>query len=104
MARATDVPTLEEMRARRAEILEIAARHGAHNVRVFGSVARGDAGPESDVDFLIDLEPSRTLFDLSGLILDLQDALGRKVHVIMSTQLTQPARVAKRIQEEAVPL
>jgi predicted nucleotidyltransferase len=93
--------TLEDLRARREEILRIAATRGAHNVRLFGSVARGTAGPESDVDFLVDLEPGRTLFDLSGLILDLEEALGRRVHVV---EITRPSPVAGRIQREAVPL
>lgn len=94
-------PTLADLRARRDEILRIAAARGASNVRVFGSVARGDARPESDVDFLIDLEPTRSLFDLSELILDLQDALGREVDVI---EITRPSRITDRIQREAVPL
>lgn len=101
MADVKETPTLEQIRARRDEILEIAAKHGAHDVRVFGSVARGDAGPESDVDFLVDLEPKRTLFDLSGLILDLQDALERDVDVV---EITKPSPVADRIMREAVPL
>ena len=51
---------IELLRERRQEILRIAAKHGAHNVRVFGSVRRGEAGPESDVDFLVDMDPGRT--------------------------------------------
>ncbi|MBI3976905.1 MAG: nucleotidyltransferase family protein [Chloroflexi bacterium] len=94
-------PTIEGLRARREEILRIAAGHGAHDVRVFGSVARGDAGPGSDIDFLVDLEPGRTLFDLSELILDLQEALGRKVDVV---EIAYPSPVADRIKAEAIPL
>lgn len=101
MNQTTKGLTLEDLRTRRDEILRIAAARGAHNVRVFGSVARGEAGPESDVDFLIDLEQGRTLFDLSSLILDLEDALGSKVDVV---QITRPSRVADRIQREAVLL
>jgi len=101
MAHVTDRLTLQDLRARRDEILRIAASRGAHNVRVFGSVARGEAGPESDVDFLVDLEKKRTLFDLSGLILDLEDALGRKVDVV---EIARPSPVAERIQREAIPL
>lgn len=93
--------TLADLRARRDEILRIAAARGARDVRVFGSVARGDARPDSDVDFLVDLSPDRTLFDLSGLILDLQEALERDVDVI---ELTRPSRVGDRIRREAVPL
>jgi hypothetical protein len=54
------------LKSKRAEILHIAARYGAQNVRVFGSIVRGDAGPDSDVDFLVEMEPGRSLFDLSG--------------------------------------
>lgn len=64
-------------------------------------MARGEAGPDSDVDFLVDLEAERTLFDLSGLILDLEEVLGRKVDVIEITRLSP---VARRIEREAVPL
>ena len=76
------VLTLETLRARRREILRVAERRGARNVRVFGSVARGEAGAESDVDFLVDMDPGRTVLDLSELILDLQEMLRRKVDVV----------------------
>lgn len=66
----------------REEILRIAAQYGAYNVRVFGSVARGEATPESDVDFLVELEPERTLLDQIGLMQSLEKLLGRKVDVI----------------------
>ena len=56
-------------------ILQIAAKHGAHNVRVFGSVARGETDAQSDIDFLVDLEPGRSLLDLGGLLVDLRDLL-----------------------------
>lgn len=69
------------LKDKREEILRIAARNGASNVRVFGSVARGDAGPDSDVDFLIDMEEKRSLMDLGSLLMDLQDLLGRRVDV-----------------------
>lgn len=94
-------PTLDGLRRRRDDLLRIAQQHGARNVRVFGSVARGDARPDSDVDFLVEMEPSRTLLDLSGLILDLQDALGREVNVV---EIATPSRTADRIRQEAVPL
>lgn len=73
--------TLAKLRARREEIIHIAALRGAHNVRVFGSVARGEERRDSDVDFLVDFEPGRSLVDLSGLVLDLEEALGRRVDV-----------------------
>lgn len=101
MARVANGITLEDLRARRDEILRIAAARGAHNVRVFGSVARGEAGPNSDVDFLVDLEPQRTLFDLGGLILDLEGALGRSVDVV---EIAHPSPIADRIRQEAVVL
>ncbi|MBI2941547.1 MAG: nucleotidyltransferase domain-containing protein [Chloroflexi bacterium] len=85
---------------RRGEMLRLPAARGAHNGRVFGSVARGQAGPESDVDFLDDLKPHRTLFDFGGLILDLEEALGRKVDVV---EISAPSRPPARIQREAVP-
>ena len=94
-------PTLEELRGRRKEILRISAIHGARNLRVFGSVARGQAGPESDVDFLVEMESGRTVLDLSGLILDLQEALGRTVHVV---ETGERSPIAQRIQREAVAL
>jgi hypothetical protein len=75
--------TLEELlKEKRPEILQIAAKHGARNVRVFGSVARGDAGEDSDVDFLVDFEPGWSLLDHAALILDLQELLGRKADVL----------------------
>ena len=59
----------ELLKTRRSEILDIAKRHGARNVRVFGSVARGEARPESDIVFIVEMEPGRSLFDLGGLYL-----------------------------------
>jgi predicted nucleotidyltransferase len=100
-------PTLHDLRARRAELIGIAAQHGASNVRVFGSVARGDANSASDIDLLVELEPARSLFDLGGLCEDLQDALGRKVDVIELPSREASAttrRIADRILREAVPL
>lgn len=95
------VMTLDELRQRRAEIERIAESHGARNVRVFGSVARGDAVPGSDVDFLVEFDPDRGVLDLSALILDLQDALGCEVDV---KELAGNGRVAERISRETVAL
>ena len=72
----------EELHKRREEIMGIAARHGARSVRVFGSAARGEERPDSDVDFLVEMEPGRSLFDMGRLLLDLQDLLGRKVDLV----------------------
>jgi predicted nucleotidyltransferase len=71
----------------RPALLAAAARHGASNVRLFGSVARGDARPESDIDLLIDVEPSRSLFELAGLLIELQDILGVRVDLVEASAL-----------------
>lgn len=95
--------TIEELRgARRGEILRAAAARGARNVRVFGSVVRGKADLASDIDFLVDLEPGRTLFDLSGLALDLEELLRAPVDVVTERGLR--ARVRERVLAEAVQL
>jgi predicted nucleotidyltransferase len=88
--------------SKRREILAIAASHGARNLRVFGSVARGDATPGSDIDFLVDLEPGRSLLDLGGLLMDLQVLLGRSVDVVTEKGLRH--RIRDRVLKEAVPL
>ena len=86
----------------RDEILSIAARHGARNVRLFGSVARGDARPDSDIDLLVDLEPGRSLLDHVGLWQDLEELLGRRVDVVVDGGLSP--HLEKRILAEATPL
>jgi predicted nucleotidyltransferase len=83
-------------------ILQIAAKHGARNVRVFGSVARGEADDQSDIDFLVDMEPGRSLLDLGGLLMDLQDLLGRNVDVV--TERGLKPRIRERVLHEAVAL
>ncbi len=87
---------------KREEILRIAAQHGAQNVRIFGSTARGEAEEDSDVDVLVDLEAGRSLFDLGGLLMELQDLLGRKVDVVTEKGLR--TRIRDRVLREAVPL
>jgi predicted nucleotidyltransferase len=72
---------------KREQILAIAARHGASQVRVFGSVANGTADADSDIDFLVELEPGRSLFDLGGLLMDLQGLLQRRVDVVTDNGL-----------------
>lgn len=94
--------TLDDLRARREEILRIARKHGAYNVRVFGSVVRDEAGADSDVDFLIEMERGRTLYDLVGVIQDLEDALGRKVDVVEEPVLHWYIR--DRVLAEAIAL
>ena len=86
----------------REKILDLAAKHGAHNVRVFGSAARGKMGPNSDIDLLVDLEPDRSLFDLGALLMDLQDLLGCKVDVVTAASLHWYIR--DQILAEAQPL
>ena len=87
---------------KRDEILRIAARHGAKKIRVFGSVARGDADAASDVDVLVDMEPGRSLLDMGGLLMDLQDLLGCSVDVVTERGLRP--RIRDRVLKEAVPL
>ena len=95
--------TLDEIRSRyRAQIFAAAERRGAHNIRVFGSVARGDQRRDSDIDFLVDFEPGRSLLDLTGLWLDLETALGCKVDVVSGRGLKP--RLASEVMRDAVPL
>ena len=86
----------------RDEILRIAAQHGARNVRVFGSAARGEAGDGSDLDFLVEMEPGRSLLDLAALRNDLMDLLGRDVDVVTEDSLYWLLR--RKILREARPL
>jgi predicted nucleotidyltransferase len=87
---------------RREAIKKVAANYGAHNVRLFGSVARREARSDSDVDVLVDLEPDRSLFDLGGLLMELQDLLGCKVDVVTEKGLRP--RIRERVLRDAVPL
>ena len=96
MAVQRQVPTLAALRARREEILRIAAARGAYNVRVFGSVARGDARPDSDIDFLVDFEPGRDVLDLSGLWLDLEEILGCAIDIVETDLITSKMSGALR--------
>ena len=100
MSPSENIPML--LRAKREDILRLAARHGASNIRIFGSVARGDAGPGSDLDVLVDMEPGRSLFDMGGLLTDLQELLGRPVDIVTEKGLRE--RIRDRVLKEAVPL
>lgn len=93
---------LTDLRSRRSEIIETARARGASRVRVFGSVARGDATASSDVDFLVDLDEGRGLFDLGGLLMDLQELLGCEVDVV--TEAGMRSRVSERVLSDAVDL
>jgi hypothetical protein len=90
------------IREKRDEILRLAARHGAYNVRVFGSAARGEAGPESDLDLLVNVGPNRTPFFPGGLLADLEELLGCKVDIVTEKALHWYIR--ERVLQEAVPL
>jgi predicted nucleotidyltransferase len=94
---------LEELlKEKREAILYTCAKHGARNVRVFGSVARGEADEQSDIDLLVEFDPGRSLFDHAALWLELQDLLGCKVDVL-SDRGIKP-RIRERVLREAIPL
>jgi len=87
---------------KRDDILRVASQHGARNLRVFGSVARGDAGPGSDLDLLVEMDAGRSLLDMGALLMDLQDLLGCPVDVVTEQGLRP--RLRDRAVREAVPL
>ena len=87
---------------KREEILSIARKHGAQNVRVFGSVVRGEGGTGSDLDLLVEVGPEHTSFFPAGLVVDLEDLLGCKVDVVTEKALHWYIR--ERVLKEAVPL
>jgi predicted nucleotidyltransferase len=92
----------ELLKKKREQILGIAAKYGASNVRVFGSVARGEADEASDIDFLVEMEAGRSLLDLGGLQAELEAILGRRVDVV--TEKGLKARIRSRVLGEAVPV
>jgi hypothetical protein len=94
--------TDEIIKSNRNEILALATQRGIKNVRVFGSVARGQAGPDSDVDLLVDVEPGRTYLDMGAFLMDIQDLLGRKVDLVTERALHRS--IKNRVLKEAVPL
>ncbi len=93
---------IQSLREKRVEILQIAAKHGARTIRVFGSVARGEEDEKSDLDLLVDMEEARSLLDLGGLLLELQDLLGCRVDVVTEKGLRE--RIRDRVLKEAVAL
>lgn len=96
----TDIPRLDVLVAKRAEIIEVAGRHGASNVRVYGSVARGEAGPGSDVDLLVDMEQGRSLLDLAAIHLELEDLLGFPIEIGTDVK----PRLRERVAAEVISL
>lgn len=90
------------LQEKREDMLRLATKHGASNVRIFGSVARDEADAYSDIDLLVDLEPSRTRRDLDRLVEELQGLLGRKVDIVTEQGLR--ARLRERVLREAIPL
>jgi hypothetical protein len=93
--------TIDLLKARRERIIQFAADHGAHNVRVFGSVARGEAGSTSDVDLLVEMDKGRSLLDLIELSQELESFLERKVDILTDEGLSP--YLEQRIHAEAVP-
>ncbi len=92
----------ELLRTKRDDILRIAAQYGAYNVRIFGSVARGEADEKSDIDLLVNMKSGRSLLDLCGLLIDLEELLGRKVDVVTEKGLRD--RIRNRVLNEAIAL
>jgi predicted nucleotidyltransferase len=90
------------LRQKRKEILRVAEKHGASNVRIFGSVARGQADEQSDIDLLVTMEPGRSLLDHAALWLEIQELLGYKVDVVSEGGLKP--RIRERVLQEAKPL
>jgi uncharacterized protein len=93
---------VDVVKAKRERLLRVARRHGVTGVRVFGSMARGDAGPQSDVDLLIEVGPDPTPWFPGGLVAELEELLGRRVQVVTERGLDELLR--DRVLEEAVPL
>lgn len=96
------IDSIKLLKNKRKDILRIASKYGARNVRIFGSLARGEASEDSDIDFLVDMEPGRSLFDLGGLLMDLQKLLAQKVDVVTEKGLRP--RIRERVLKEALPL
>ncbi len=93
---------IKELKENRDRIYAIASKYGAKHIRIFGSAARGKTRPDSDIDFLVDLSPGRSLFDLGGLLMDLHNLLGCEVDVV--TEKSLKSRIRSRVLKEAIPL
>lgn len=94
--------TIEILQAKRQDLLEVAKRHGVTSIRVFGSVARGDDSPESDVDLLVTTGPEVSSWFPAGLVLDLQELLGRRIDVVTENGLNPLLR--DQVMAEAIAL
>ena len=94
--------TLEGLLKHKKEILELSKKHGAKNVRVFGSVVRGTSTKNSDIDILVDLEPGTSLLDLGGLLMDLQELLKCPVDIAIARSLKP--RIKDQVLKQAIPL
>ena len=94
--------SLQQLRQLKPQILQLATCYGAHNIRLFGSVARGDMRDGSDIDFLVEFDPQRSLLDQGGLLMDLQDLLGCKVDVVDEHALRP--RFREQIKNEIIVL
>jgi len=92
----------ELLQEKREEILGLARKYGARDIRVFGSAARCEADDRSDIDFLVNMEPGRSLLDLGGLLMDLRALLGCEVDVVTERGLKK--RIRDRVLREAVQL
>ena len=88
--------------SKRDEILRIAEKYGAQNVRLFGSIARGEADEKSDVDLLVEMEPGRSLFDMGGMLMELEALLGCRVDIVTERGLKK--RIREKVLKVAVPL
>ncbi len=93
---------LDQLKQKREAIIQIGHKHGANNIRIFGSVARGETTPDSDVDLLIDKQPETSAWFPAGLILELEEMLGRRVEVVTEMALNRHLR--EQVLREAVPL
>lgn len=102
--RTQQIVTLADLRRQRQAILDLAAKYGAYNVRVFGSVARGEATSESDVDLMVTMHEGSSMFDLVGMWLDMQDLLGRNVSLITDDDNPRHERFMQPVLKDAVAL
>ena len=93
---------MEIIKSNREAILKIAAKHGAKNVRIFGSVARGEDDEKSDIDFMVEMGPERSLYDHAALLLELQELMKIKVDVVTEKGIN--ARIRGRVLKETIPV